>query len=52
MEQKIDPQPRFLNSCYKGISKYTCYFSKKAVGCRLNWKVLKRDKSSIKIKEF
>ena len=29
MEQKIDPQPRFLISCYVEFSNYTCYFSKK-----------------------
>ena len=46
------PQPMFLNSCYKGLPNYTCYFSKKSVGCRWNWKILKRDKSSKKIKEF
>ena len=37
------PQPRFLNSCYKGLLNYTCYFSKKSFGCRWNWKSLKGD---------
>ena len=29
MEQKIDPQPKFLDSCYQVFSNYTCYFFKK-----------------------
>ena len=37
------PQPMFLNSCYKGLPNYTCYFPKKSVGCSWNWKILKQD---------
>ena len=29
IEQKIDHQPRFLNSCYLLLSNYTCNLSKK-----------------------
>ena len=40
MEQKIDPQPGFLNSCYKGLSNYTCYFFlKKQLDASKNGKI-------------
>ena len=51
MEQIIDPQPKFLNSCCNLLSKNYCKFTKK-VGCNWNWKVLKADKSSENIKKF
>ena len=28
MEQKIDPQPTFLDSCYEVLSNFVCFYSK------------------------
>ena len=44
IEQKIDPQPRFLNSCYNLLLIYTCNSSKNLVWGKSNWKVFKLDK--------
>ena len=53
MEQKIDPPNLgFWTPAIKGFQNILAIFQKKSVGCRWNWKILKRDKSSKKIKEF
>ena len=42
-ENHLPPQPRFLNSWCKRLSIFTCYFLKKSIVCKWNWKSLKRD---------
>ena len=46
MEQKIDPQPGFLNSFYKGLSNYTCYFFLK----KNSWMQVKMKKFETRLK--